>query len=347
MRLRALDLLGYFGAMEHRHIESSSSNASERPGNASAPELKGDVGPSPRVSVIVCAYTLERWDLLGRSLESLTVQDVQPIEVILCIDHNVELYERCVSEFLPRFTEAPWHFSVIQNKYASRLGGARTTAAEIATGDVLAFIDDDASATSSWLRRLTEAYDDHNIVAVGGAPIADYESARPRWFPHECNWIFGCAYRGLPERREPIEHMIGANMSVRRQALLSWGGFHSDNHDDMDLSHRVIHEFGASSVLYEPQAIVHHFVPTSRLTWAYFWRRCFYVNKGKVTAFREMDKASNLIAELRFVRRSLSRAILIEGRELLGGDPYAVARYLALVAAIALGGAGAIAGRLR
>jgi hypothetical protein len=141
--------------------------------------------------------------------------------------------------------------------------------------------------------------------------------------------------------------MIGANMSVRRHALLSWGGFHSDNHDDMDLSHRVAHEFGASSVLYEPQAIVHHFVPTSRLTWAYFWRRCFYVNKGKVTAFRELDEASNLVAELRFVRRSLSRAILAEGGELLRGDPFAIARYLALVTAIALGAAGAIAGRLR
>src|SRR5487761_2695301 len=274
---------------------------------------------TPRVSVIVCAYTLDRWDLLGEALDSLTRQDLAPIEVILCIDHNHEMYERCVAQ-LP---------------------------ALVATGDVLAFLDDDAAATPTWLSTLTAPYDDPGVVAVGGAPIARYETERPRWIPHECNWIFGCAYRGLPQRRSPIEQMIGAYMSVRRRVLLSWGGFHSDNHDDMDLSHRAIHAHGAAAVLYEPDAVVRHFVPASRLTWGYFWRRCFNVNRGKVRAFRDMNEASNLAAELRFVRRSLSRALVSEGRALLHGDLYAPVRYGAPVCAIALGGAGAIAGRLR
>lgn len=297
--------------------------------------------------MVVCAYTLDRWDLLDKALVSLTTQEVAPVEVILCIDHNRELYERCVAEFTPRFADAPWRLRIIHNKYETRLGGARTSAAEVATGDILAFLDDDACATSSWLHELSMPYENDGVVAVGGAPIASYEVARPRWFPHECNWVFGCAYRGLPEQRAPIEHMIGANMSVRRTALLSWGGFHSDNHDDMDLSHRVAHHFGASAVLYEPHAVVYHFVPRSRLTWAYFWRRCFYVNRGKVAAFRNMDAASNLSAEIRFVRRSLVRALRSEGSALRDGDLFAPIRYLALVAAIVLGGAGALAGRLR
>jgi hypothetical protein len=100
-------------------------------------------------------------------------------------------------------------------------------------------------------------------------------------------------------------------------------------------------------VLYEPEAVVHHFVPKARLTWNYFWRRCYFVNRGKVAAFRGMDQASNLRAELRFARRSLSRALVKESAELLRGDPYAPVRYLALVSALALGGAGAISGRLR
>lgn len=302
---------------------------------------------TPRVSVIVCAYTLDRWELLKESLHSITQQEMPPHEVILCIDHNDDMYERCAAELPPTLIEAPWQFRVIQNKYATRLGGARTSAAEIATGDVLAFLDDDAFASASWLRSLTAPYEDSGVVAVGGAPIASYEVSRPRWIPYECNWIFGCAYRGLPERRAPIDHLIGANMSIRRKALLSWGGFHSDNHDDMDLSHRTIHAFGVSALLYEPDAVVHHFVPAARLTWSYFWRRCFYVNRGKVKAFRDMDQASNIRAELRFASRSLSRALLTEGRELLHGDPYAPVRYLALVTAVALGGVGAIAGRLR
>jgi len=302
---------------------------------------------SPRVSVIVCAYTLDRWTLLNESLQSVTRQDFQPVELILSIDHNEELYQRSVAEITPTLAGAPWKFRVIQNKFDTRLGGARTSAAEIAVGDVLAFLDDDASASPSWLFNLTRPYRDPKVVAVGGAPVANFETARPRWFPYECQWIFGCAYRGLPEQLGPIDHLIGANMSIRRDALMSWGGFQSDNHDDMDLSHRTIHAFGATALLYEPDAVVHHFVPKARLTWGYFWRRCFYVNRGKVQAFRDMNDASNLRAELRFASRSLSRALLTEGKALIGGDVYASVRYLALVSAIALGGLGAVAGRLR
>lgn len=305
------------------------------------------VANSPSVTVIVCAYTLDRWALLNESLQSVRRQDREPQEVILCIDHNVALYERCVEELAPAFADAPWTFRVIQNEYETRLGGARTSAAQIATGDVLAFLDDDATASPSWLRYLTKPYGDPTVTAVGGAPLAKFESARPRWFPYECHWIFGCAYRGLPKRLGPIDHLIGANMSIRREALLGWGGFHSDNHDDMDLSHRTIHQYGPRALLYEPDAVVHHFVPTARLTWSYFWRRCFFVNRGKVQAFRDMDQASNVRAELRFASRSLSRALVTEGRAFLGGDLYGPVRYLALVGALALGGAGAVAGRLR
>ena len=306
-----------------------------------------DSSISPRVSVIICAYTLDRWELLNKSLQSVTQQDLQPIELILSIDHNRDMYVKCAAELPKTLAHAPWKFSVIENRYDTRLGGARTSAAEIATGDILAFLDDDAFAAESWLRTLTGAYSDPGVVAVGGAPVATYESPRPRWFPFECNWIFGCAYRGLPERRAPIDHMIGANMSVRREALLSWGGFQSDNHDDMDLSHRTIHAYGATAVLYEPDAVVHHFVPKSRLTWNYFWRRCFYVNKGKVKAFRDMNEASNLRAEVRFAIRSISQALVNETKALLRGDQYAPVRYAALLCALALGGAGAIVGRLQ
>jgi cellulose synthase/poly-beta-1,6-N-acetylglucosamine synthase-like glycosyltransferase len=310
-------------------------------------ESPGESSKTLTVSVIICAYTMDRWELMKGALSSVIVQDLAPLEVFLCIDHNEALYERCIRELPAMSAHSLWTLNIIQNRFDTRLGGARTTAAEIATGDVLVFLDDDAAATPTWLTTLTRHYSDANIVAVGGAPVAKYESERPRWLPFECNWIFGCAYRGLPERVGPIDHMIGANMSVRREVLMSWGGFQSDNHDDMDLSHRAIHAHGASSVIFDPSAIVYHFVPSQRLTWTYFWRRCFFVNKGKVAAFRTMGRASNLNAEIKFAGRSLTRALVTEGRELLGGDAYAPARYGALIVAIGLGGAGALVGRVK
>jgi glucosyl-dolichyl phosphate glucuronosyltransferase len=302
--------------------------------------------PALKVSVIVCAYTMDRWELMNEALQSIVRQDVAPYEVFLCIDHNVDLYGRCFAELSKLDADMPWKLHIVNNRFDTHLGGARTTAAELATGDVLAFLDDDAAATPQWLGRLTSHYSDPDIVAVGGAPVARYEEERPRWIPLECNWIFGCAYRGLPEQVAPIDHMIGANMSVRREVLMSWGGFQSDNHDDMDLSHRAIHAHGAASVIYDPTAIVRHFVPKARLTWNYFWRRCFVVNRGKVSAFRGLGEASNLKAEIRFGIRSLTKGAVVEGRALVGGDLYAPIRYGALVTALALGGAGAVVGRL-
>jgi cellulose synthase/poly-beta-1,6-N-acetylglucosamine synthase-like glycosyltransferase len=310
-------------------------------------EIPGKSSTTLTLSVIICAYTADRWDLMKEALASVVRQELAPLEVLLCIDHNEALYKRCNEELAAMMASSPWPLIILQNRFDTRLGGARTTAAEIATGDILAFLDDDAAATPSWLATLTRHYSNSNIVAVGGAPVARYETERPRWLPFECNWIFGCSYRGLPERVGPVDHMIGANMSVRREVLMSWGGFQSDNHDDMDLSHRAIHAHGAASVLFDPNAIVYHFVPSQRLTWTYFWRRCFFVNKGKVAAFRTMGRASNLNAEVKFAGRSLTRALVLEGRELLGGDAYAPVRYLALVTAIGLGGAGAVAGRLK
>lgn len=299
------------------------------------------------VTVVICAYTLDRWDLLIAAVRSIGRQSTPPLEVIVCIDHNAELFARCQAE-LPSLTgdvlECP--LKIIENRYEGRLGSARTSAAEVATGAVLAFLDDDAEATPAWLGVLLREYRDRGVMAVGGAPLPRYGTARPRWFPFECDWIFGCAYRGLPEVSGPVRHLIGANMSVRRAALLEVGGFHSDDHDDMDMCHRVAHLYGKDAVVFQPAATVAHFVPGERLRWRYYWRRCLFVNFGKVRAFGNMGEASDLQAELQFVGRALTRAAAAEARALRKGDVFAVARYGALLAAITLAGAGNLAAQV-
>ena len=104
-------------------------------------------------------------------------------------------------------------------------GWARNSEAAIATGEVLVFMDDDAFADPNWLEQLLEPYLDPKTMAVGGPPLPVYESSRPDWFPANFDWVFGCAYRGMPTTLAPISHMIGANMSVRRSALDRWVAF--------------------------------------------------------------------------------------------------------------------------
>ena len=297
------------------------------------------------ISVIICAYTEDRWPQLKKSVGSVEAQTSPPIEIIVCIDHNEDLLRKSEEYFAMGRPTGAIPLIVVANKYCGHLGSARNTAAEFASGDVLAFLDDDAAATADWLERLTAPYDDDRVGAVGGAPLPVFEVRRPRWFPYEFDWVFGCAYRGLPLARAPLAHLIGANMSVRRSALQEIGGFHSDDHDDMDMCHRIA--FSHRMVIYEPLAIVHHFVPAARTTWRYFWRRCYFVNQGKVEAFANMHEAAHISAELAFVARTLTAGVLAEIRHVIRGDLYGLARAGSMIAGIALAGLGHSSGKLR
>jgi len=299
----------------------------------------------PTVSVIICAYTEDRWSLLEDAIASVEAQTAPPVEIILCIDHNEELLRKCERRFVWGRQANAIPLTVVANKYNGHLGSARNTAAEIASGEVLAFLDDDAAAAADWLERLIAPFSDPRVGAVGGAPLPRFAKQRPRWFPLEFDWVFGCAYNGLPSTRAKLAHLIGANMSVRRAALREVGGFHSDNHDDMDMCHRLA--FAHFDVIYEPLAVVSHFVPAARTTWRYFWRRCYFVNLGKVEAFANMQDAAHLGAEFAFVGRIMTRNMPAEVRQALRGDMYGLVRAGAMLAGVGLAGLGHLSGELQ
>jgi GT2 family glycosyltransferase len=226
-------------------------------------------------------------------------------------------------------------------------GFARNTAAEQASAEILAFLDDDAAADPDWLAQLLSGYGlDPTVLAVGGAPIPDYQTQRPPWMPEEFNWVFGCAYRGLPTERRGVRHLIGANMSVRASALKEIGGFHSIDFDDLDMCLRLAALRPPGKIIYEPRARVRHFVGAERVTWSYFWRRCFFVNKHKVRALTAMKSAASLAAERRFVVEALRSGTVLELRMFVKGDKWAAARLGSMLLGIGLAGLGNGAGRV-
>ena len=48
------------------------------------------------VSVVICAYTMDRWDALVAAVKTSLAQSTPPDEVLVVIDYNEELYRRCV-----------------------------------------------------------------------------------------------------------------------------------------------------------------------------------------------------------------------------------------------------------
>lgn len=311
-----------------------------------------DAGSAADATVVIIAYTMERWSLTCDAVESARNQTMPPCEVILCVEGQ-ELAERFKERFARSEGSAP-PIRVINSQqeegepapaateqervpYAchAQVAVERTRGVELASTEIVAFLDDDASADPDWLERLLAPFADPSVVAVGGAPLPVYAKPRPRWFPSEFNWVFGCAYAGLPTKTAPTLRLIGANMAARRESILAVGGFRSLA-DDLDLANRLLELSPQSRLIYEPAAIVHHYVHEDRLTWHYFWRRCFWASRSKVSIMRGLGTAANMQADRTFVRRSLSVGVATGLRQFLGGDIGGLERALSIIAGLGL-----------
>jgi GT2 family glycosyltransferase len=98
------------------------------------------------------------------------------------------------------------------------------------TAEVIAFIDDDAYAEPAWLEELVARYTDPAVGAVGGRarngqPGEESEGIGEigRLLP---NGHLTGFFAADPGRDLVVDHFIGANFSVRRDALERIGGIH-------------------------------------------------------------------------------------------------------------------------
>jgi glycosyltransferase involved in cell wall biosynthesis/GT2 family glycosyltransferase len=307
------------------------------------------------VTIIICAYTIERWSDLCAAVESARTQTYAPLETIVVIDHNPELFGRAQAH-LGRHPGV----RVVESTGPKGLSGARNTGLAEAKGEIVAFLDDDAVADRTWLGRLVAPYADDRVVAVGGRIVPSWEEARPRWFPEEFDWVIGCSYRGMPQARSAVRNVIGANMSFRRQALLDAGGFACElgrtadaplGDEETEACIRVRQMRPSDVVLYEPSAVVAHRVPQSRGTWRYFRSRCYGEGLSKATLASRVGGKDGLSTERRYVLATLPAGVLgALTAGLLGPGPGSAGRAAAIavgLAATAAGYAAAHGSRLR
>jgi glucosyl-dolichyl phosphate glucuronosyltransferase len=261
---------------------------------------------APPISVLICAYTLKRIKRIVAAIESLSSQTVAPHEIVLVIDHSPELEAECQRRW-PQIEVAP-------NREQQGLSGARNTGVAACTGEVVAFLDDDAVAAPDWIERLGQAYADPAVLGAGGTVRPLWEAGQPPWFPAEFDWVVGCTHSGMPGEREAVRNLVGANMSFRRDALLEAGGFRHElgrigkipaGCEETDLCIRIGQRHPGGTILYDPEARVDHFVPEARVQTSYFSSRCRGEGRSKAILTALVGSDSGLSAERSYVRRTL------------------------------------------
>jgi hypothetical protein len=226
-----------------------------------------------------------------------------------------------------------------------------------ATGDIVAFLDDDARADPDWLERLREHYLRADVLGVGGAVRPDWAGGRkPAWFPVEFLWVVGCSYRGQPTTVQPVRNLIGANMSYRRDALRTAGPFREGigrvglrpmGCEETELGIRVLNAFPGDEVLYDPEAVVWHRVPKRRMGPRYFLERCFAEGLSKALVVQLVGQQSGLSSERAYTFRVLPLGVLRGLRAGVYGHPGGFGRALAIVTGLAATTLGYVLGRLR
>jgi hypothetical protein len=304
--------------------------------------------PVSSVSVVICAYTCDRWEMLRRSVNGALKQLGFNDELLLIVDHNDSLLALCRENLAGCL--------VIPNRHRRGLSGARNTAVEKAQGDIVAFLDDDAVPLDGWLEALRAPYADSRVVGVGGLAKPRWSDGEPRWFPAEFLWVVGCSYHGLPTNVQSVRNPVGANMSFRMCAFKTAGTFSETmgrigdrplSCEETEFSIRVKRANPNATILLNPSAQVEHQVLGQRRSIGYFVRRCWGEGTSKAEVSRRVGAATALGDERRYVSQVLPKGIWQGVRDAGAGDLWGVTRSLAILLGLVVTTGGYCAGRCR
>ncbi|MEU6659188.1 glycosyltransferase family 2 protein [Streptomyces sp. NPDC046821] len=309
--------------------------------------------PHGGVSVVICAYTEERWEDTLAAVSSVRAQSLPALETLLVVDHNPALLERLGREF----KEAD-DVRVLANAGPRGLSAGRNTGIARSRGGIIAFLDDDAVAEPDWLRHFAAGYEDPRVMAVGGRTEPVWASGqRPVWFPEEFDWVVGCTYRGLPRGKVRVRNVLGGNASFRRSAFDMAGGFATGIGRDGDkrplgceeteLCIRLTRARPDAVLLIDDRAVIHHRVPASRERFAYFRTRAYAEGLSKALVARSVGAGKGLESERRYTTRVLPAGVARGVRDFVLARPGGGGRAGAIVTGVLAAAGGYALGSVR
>jgi glycosyltransferase involved in cell wall biosynthesis len=238
-----------------------------------------------KVSVVVCTYTLDMYEHFREAADSVLDQTHDDVELVVIVDGTPEVYEQVVDDYGDR------EDVVIEcNDENVGLLASRNRGAELATGDVVAFIDDDAIADEAWVERLVRAYEEEDAIAAGGKMTPEWVAGKSSFLPEEFYWLIGVTHRGFADGPGEVRNTFGSNISFRADVFEVLGGFDVDiggrkgdknlQGGETELCARMREEYGGG-VWYDPEAEVAHKVFEYRTEFRWLVDRAFWQGYSK------------------------------------------------------------------
>jgi glycosyltransferase involved in cell wall biosynthesis len=261
-----------------------------------------------KVSVVVCTYDPGMYGDFLDAVESVRAQSHDDVELVVVVDGTDEVCERA------RVDVRGEDEVVVCNDENRGLSASRNRGAAAASGDVVAFMDDDAVADEDWVATLAAAHGD-GALAAGGKMTPLWVDGKPTFLPAEFYWLVGVTHRGFADGPGAVRNTFGSNISFDADVFDDLGGFDPDlglsasgqvQGEETELAVRLHREYG-ERVQYRPDAVVAHKVFAHRTDPVWLVKRAFWQGYSKRAMASIVDDAGD--TEGVFLRQLLCRFV--------------------------------------
>ena len=234
------------------------------------------------ISAIICTHNGASH--LAKAIESLVTQSLpaKRYEIIIVDNCSTDSTREVIACFATVKTIRYIHEPILGLSFA-RNAGRRN-----ARGKYVAYLDDDAVASPTWLERILDAFDKitPRPGCLGGRVDPIWEAPRPSWVSDDLltpltiiNWSDTPVFLRDLNR----QFLVGANIAIPVEVLEEAGGFVAGldrvgknllSNGDLFLQKQILK--AGYTCYYDPQIAVHHLVPMSRLNQHWFLRRYYW-----------------------------------------------------------------------
>lgn len=266
------------------------------------------------VTIVVCTHNGEK--TINTCLESLNQLEypLGKLNIIIIDNASDDNTKKIIHNFINKAIIPTQYY------YESRLGlsNARNRGILEATGEIIAYIDDDAVATRLWIKRLVKTYRYPQVGCTGGKVIPTTKIIPSNKFPiHALNYL-GIFDLGDKEATCLSDiYPIGCNISYRKNIFEQIGYFDITlgrigqsllSSEEIDLCQRL--QRVGYTIIYEPRAIVYHNINKNKFSLIYLLKRYYMegVSQARIKSTRKNNYIYLMsIAPLQILRFILSR----------------------------------------
>jgi len=235
---------------------------------------------SKKISVVIPLYFLHKRFI--QDFQKFFELDYPDYEIIVVIDKGLSFKQESVKV-------------LCTDKKKTSPAEKRDLALKEASGEILAFIDDDAYPAEDWIRNAIKYFDDENVGAVGGPGLTPPEDSflmRSGGLCYES--IFGSGvyqYRFTKGKPRTVDDLTAYNLFIRKSVLLKTGGYASTYYGGEDTKLCIEITKLGKLILYTPEVIVYHHMRP--LFYRHLWQigniglhRGYFVKRYPVTSRR-------------------------------------------------------------